>query len=226
MSTAIPKKIAYVGLGNMGSGMASHLATLAQEQGSTLTVWNRSQNKYEHLRASLPGAVFATKLEEVCGSEVIFLSMINDAASTDIVDQLLAHVAKGTVIVDQSSVNPKTSSACGVYCPLTPVANEKSATAVGSEYISAPVFGRPDAAKAGKLIQILSGEPKSLEKVKPLVKSFSKAVLDIGHEVYKGGRLFVFANPSIDVQAHGQRAYHRRNRAARRDVHARRRCWD
>lgn len=48
------------------------------------------------------------------------------------------------------------------------------------------MFGRPDAAKAGKLIQIVAGDAEAKQKVRPLMDTFSRAVIDLGTEVYKG----------------------------------------
>lgn len=70
---------------------------------------------------------------------------------------------------------------------LTPVANEKAAAATGGRYLAAPVFGRPDAAQAGKLIQVVSGDKAAQETVRPLFDVSARAVLNTGAEVYKGG---------------------------------------
>jgi hypothetical protein len=51
------------------------------------------------------------------------------------------------------------------------------------------VFGRPDAAAAGKLIQVVSGDRGAQEKVKPLFDVSARAVLNTGAEVYKGESL-------------------------------------
>lgn len=100
--------IAYLGLGNMGAEIATHLST---SRDTTLTVWNRSQDKYDGLRAHMPNATFAKALDELSNAEVIFLSLLNDQVSSDMVGNLTKIVGQGTIIIDQSSVNPKTSSA-------------------------------------------------------------------------------------------------------------------
>lgn len=69
---------------------------------------------------------------------------------------------------------------------LTEVANEKAAAAAGSTYIAATVFGRPDAAQSGTLIQVLAGPAEQKKTVRPIVEAWSRAVLDVGEEVYKG----------------------------------------
>lgn len=71
-------------------------------------------------------------------------------------------------------------------CELTPVALEKTAAAAGNTYLTCPVFGRPDAAKAGTLIQIVSGKPEAKAVVRPLLEVASRAVIDVGDEVFKG----------------------------------------
>lgn len=63
---------------------------------------------------------------------------------------------------------------------------EKLANSHGNTYLTAPVFGRPDAAAAGTLIQLVSGDAKAKATVRPILEIWSKAVIDIGAEVYKG----------------------------------------
>lgn len=58
---------------------------------------------------------------------------------------------------------------------------------MGASYLSAPVFGRPDAAKSANLVQLLGGDAKAKEIVKPIfVPAVAKRVVDAGDEVAKG----------------------------------------
>lgn len=102
--------LAYLGLGNMGSEISAHLATYASKNNHTLTVWNRSTSKYDGLRDLIKGATFAQDLSEIKGADVVFMMLLNDAASSDVLAKVLEVCGgKPAVIVDQSSVNPKTS---------------------------------------------------------------------------------------------------------------------
>lgn len=58
---------------------------------------------------------------------------------------------------------------------------------MGASYLSAPVFGRPDAAKSANLVQLLGGDAKAKETIKPIfVPAVAKRVVDAGDEVAKG----------------------------------------
>ena len=50
----------------------------------------------------------------------------------------------------------------------------------GHRYVAAPVFGRPDAAEAGKLFVVVAGEPSAVEHAKPLLEALSQRVFVIG----------------------------------------------
>jgi 3-hydroxyisobutyrate dehydrogenase-like beta-hydroxyacid dehydrogenase len=176
--------IAYLGLGNMGAEISARLATYAKDHGHSLTVWNRSQDKYAGLRAKID-ATFAAELEQIRGADVVFLMVLNDQASAEVLARVL-DICPTAVVVDQSSVNPKTS-----------IANEKAAAATGAKYLAAPVFGRPDAAAAGKLIQVVSGDRGAQEKVKPLFDVSARAVLNTGAEVYKATTVKLMGNAMI-----------------------------
>lgn len=101
--------IAYLGLGNMGAEISARLASYATEHGHSLTVWNRSQDKYAGLRDKIK-ATFAAELDEIRGADVVFLMVLNDKASAEVLARVL-EICPAAVVVDQSSVNPKTSSA-------------------------------------------------------------------------------------------------------------------
>ncbi|BEI84144.1 hypothetical protein CcaverHIS002_0407480 [Cutaneotrichosporon cavernicola] len=176
--------IAYLGLGNMGTEISSRLATFSKANNHMLTVWNRSQDKYGYLRAKID-ATFAKDLEEIKGADVVFLMVLNDKASADVLGRVL-EVCPTAIVVDQSSVNPKTS-----------IANEKAAAATGARYLAAPVFGRPDAAAAGKLIQVVSGDKEAQETVRPLFDVSARAVVNTGEEVYKATTVKLMGNAMI-----------------------------
>lgn len=101
--------IAYAGLGNMGAQTSTHLAKYAADNGGKLSVWNRSKDKYPQLKETIAPAEFVDELSDLAAADVIFMAVLNDAAALDVVTQL-SKAAKGAIIVDHSSVNPKTSS--------------------------------------------------------------------------------------------------------------------
>lgn len=64
---------------------------------------------------------------------------------------------------------------------------ERKAAAAGCIYLSCPVFGRPDVARAAKLLLVMAGDQKAKAIVKSiLVPSIGRAVIDAGIEASKG----------------------------------------
>ena len=102
-------KIAYAGLGNMGLAIAPHLSKWAKENGAQFAVWNRTQAKYDELRPNVAeDTQCATDLKDLADSDIVFLSVLNDAATQSVVQTLTDAGFKG-IFVDQSSVRPNTS---------------------------------------------------------------------------------------------------------------------
>ncbi|PKY12278.1 6-phosphogluconate dehydrogenase [Acidithiobacillus marinus] len=147
-------KIGFIGLGQMGSGMAARL----QASGQPLTVFNRSPEKMQGLIDL--GAKAAQSLGDFADADVIFTMLADDHAVNALVmgeDGLLAQMRPGAVHVSCSTISVALSA------QLT-----EAHTRAGQEYVAAPVFGRPDAAAAGKLYLAVAGKPATIERLQPL----------------------------------------------------------
>ena len=100
-------KIAYLGMGTMGRGMAANLI----KAGHDVTVWNRSPERCADLVAS--GAKqAATPAEAVDGAEVVMYCLSDDAAVEDLVwgaGDLLDGVQPGQIVVDMTTLHPSLS---------------------------------------------------------------------------------------------------------------------
>ncbi|XAO25002.1 hypothetical protein I312_103811 [Cryptococcus bacillisporus CA1280] len=173
-------QIGYVGLGNMGTPIFLNLARHAKANGwPAPCAWNIDQSRYDEIRAHNDHLYLCEQLSEVVKrSNVVFTCLLNDPVAEEVYQRLFATVnAKAKIIfVDQSSLKPKTS-----------IELEAAAHKAGASYLSAPVFGRPDAAKSANLVQLLGGDAKAKEIVKPIfVPAVAKRVVDAGDEVAKG----------------------------------------
>ncbi|MES2365896.1 MAG: NAD(P)-dependent oxidoreductase [Pseudomonadota bacterium] len=148
-------KAGFIGLGKMGAGMASRLC----QAGYELTVYNRSRERSQPLIAA--GARAAQNIAEVCDADVVFTMLANDAALSDVTlgpSGILAHLKPGAIHVSCSTVSVALSAQ---------LANAHSEKQQG--FIAAPVFGRPDAAAAGKLFMVAAGKPELIAKIQPLL---------------------------------------------------------
>jgi len=161
-------KIGFIGLGQMGSAMAANLL----KAGHDVTVYNRSRDKAEALVGE--GAKIAATVAEACGGEAVFTMLANDDALSAVAHGdggLLASLGKGAIHISSSTISVALSER------LT-----KEHAAVGQRFVSAPVFGRPEAAAAAKLFVVVAGEPGAVEAVTPLFEAIGQRTFVLGEE--------------------------------------------
>jgi 3-hydroxyisobutyrate dehydrogenase-like beta-hydroxyacid dehydrogenase len=180
------KKIAFLGLGTMGGGMAANL----QKAGHSLTVWNRDAKRTNSFvknganRASTPA-------EAVAGAEIIFYSFSNDQAVDDVVfgkDGILQGVEAGQIALNTTTVHPETS--------------RKEARAFAEkkvEFLDTPVFGSKNEAADGKLWVLAGGDHKAFLKVKPLLEIIGETVHYMG-ENGQGSSMKLVGNLIVAAQ--------------------------
>jgi 3-hydroxyisobutyrate dehydrogenase-like beta-hydroxyacid dehydrogenase len=149
----------------MGSAMAANLLKAGHE----VTVYNRTRAKTEPLVAS--GARIADSLGDACQGDVVFSMLADDAAVENAVygeGGVLSNLAKGAVHVSSSTISVALSKRLA------------SAHAEGGQgYVAAPVFGRPDAAAAGKLFVVAAGSPWALQIAAPLFEAFAQKTFTV-----------------------------------------------
>ena len=152
-------KTAFLGLGNMGSGMASRMLSA----GHPLTVWNRTPEKAAPLVAQ--GAILAhTPEEAAAGADVVISCLMDDTAVRTMFDpagRVVTALNQGAVHLCVSTISPS----CADWLAAAHAAH-------GTLYVSGPVVGRPDAVRAGTLMQFLAGDAAAIERVEPLCSAF------------------------------------------------------
>src|ERR1700726_4573047 len=98
------KTIAYLGLGTMGSGMASNLLKASYQ----LTVWDRTAAKCEPF-ARKGARVAKTPADAVGDADLVMYSLSDDAAVEKVVmgqHGILSAITAGRIAVDMSTVLP------------------------------------------------------------------------------------------------------------------------
>jgi 3-hydroxyisobutyrate dehydrogenase-like beta-hydroxyacid dehydrogenase len=160
-------KVGFIGLGAMGSAMASNLIKAGHE----VTVWNRSPGPTEPL-ASL-GAKVVKTADRAAQGEVLFSMLANDQAvrSVFVDGRLLDGMDQGTVHVNHATIS---------VALARDMAQEHAQR--GLDYVAAPVFGRPDVAAAGKLNILVAGKPHVIERVRPLLEVMGSRIWPLGEE--------------------------------------------
>ncbi len=156
----------FVGLGSMGQPMARNLL----QAGHRVSVWNRSRARAEALAGS--GAALATTPAQAAQSGVVMTMVADDHALEAVTlgpEGVLAGLPAGGVHVSMSTVGTE--------------AVERLARAheeAGRILISAPVFGRPEAAAAAKLFVVAAGREDAVGRVRPLLDSMGQRVFVLG----------------------------------------------
>jgi 3-hydroxyisobutyrate dehydrogenase-like beta-hydroxyacid dehydrogenase len=157
------KKVSYLGLGTMGSGMASNLLKAGYE----LTVWNRSAEKCEPF-ARKGARVGDTPANAVRDADLIMYSLSNDDAVEQVVfgaDGILSGSKAGQTAIDMSTVLPATS-----------LREQEAYAKRGVDFLDAPVFGSKNEAAKAKLWVLAAGKKEAFEKVKPVLEKLGQTV--------------------------------------------------
>jgi len=161
------QKIALLGLGTMGSGMAA--SWLAR--GFDLTIWNRTRAKAEALGAR--GArIAATPREAAAGADIIAAMVADDRASREIwlgENGALAGAKRDAILIEASTLTP------GWARELAGLAQGK-----GCGFLDAPVGGSRRAAAAGQLALFVGGEAATLEAARPALEAVSRKINHLG----------------------------------------------
>lgn len=153
-------KIGFIGLGQMGSGMAANLLKAGHE----VSIYNRSAGKTESLvrmGAKAPGEIATSS-----ASDAVITMLANDEAVESVVfgkAGVLQSLPKNAVHISCSTISVALSQRLAA-------AHE----AAGQNFLSAPVFGRPDAAAAGKLFVVVGGAADVIKSCLPLFEAIGQ----------------------------------------------------
>jgi 3-hydroxyisobutyrate dehydrogenase-like beta-hydroxyacid dehydrogenase len=174
-------KIAFIGLGRMGSGMALNLL----RAGHQVTVYNRSASKAEELaRQGAQMAASPARAAEDCEAA---LSMLADDPALESVtfgaDGLSQGLPPGAAHISHSTIS-------------LAMARRLSAAhaGLGQTYLSAPVFGRPEAAVAKKLIVVVAGQSAAVERYRPLYDAIGRFTVVAGLEPWHANAIKLLGN--------------------------------
>ncbi len=155
-------KAGIVGVGGMGGGVADRLL----DQGWQVTLWNRSDAALERFRGRQGARIVATPAE-AAGDGLVVSFVANDEALREVTlgeTGILAGLTKGGTHVSMSSVSPDLMS------------DLAKAHRPDHNLVGAPVFGRPEAAAAGKLWIALSGDEKGRDAALALLEAVSQSI--------------------------------------------------
>ncbi|WP_230293536.1 3-hydroxyisobutyrate dehydrogenase [Croceicoccus sp. Ery5] len=158
-------KIAFIGLGNMGGGMAANLA----KAGHDISAFDLSEAALAHaVEAGCTG--FASAKEAVAGVDAV-VSMLPNGAIVDAVygNEIIGHAPKGALLVDCSTIDVATARKV-----------ISAAQAAGYDMVDAPVSGGIAAANGGTLTFMVGGTDAAFARAEPVLEPMAKAVIRAG----------------------------------------------
>lgn len=177
-------KVAFLGLGNMGSGIAGNIL----RAGFDVTVWNRSHQKMQPFTESGALGAIAPK-EAVTDADVVVTSLMDDKSVLEILqgeDGFLAAMKPGSVHLCVTTISPEIADQLAI------IHREQ-----GTLFVAGPVLGRPDAAAAGELVSFLAGDKEGIEIVIPVCQTYTKKAVPIGSRASKASALKLSVNYSV-----------------------------
>jgi 3-hydroxyisobutyrate dehydrogenase len=184
--TARPR-IAFLGLGIMGAGMAGRLL----DAGFPLTVYNRSAERSRALEAR--GAIVADSPRAAASeADIVFSMVADDAASRAMWDGdrgALAGARRGSILVECSTLT------VGRVRELA-----DAAARAGCTFVDAPVTGSKMQSAAGELLFLVGAEDDALARIRPALEAMGKTIIHLG-PVGSGALVKLINNFLCGVQA-------------------------
>lgn len=164
----IPMKVAFLGLGAIGTPMARHLAQPPFE----LAVWNRTAAKARTFAAEHPARAASTPAAAAHGARVVVTCLPTSRDVESLLggaDGLLAGLGRGATLVDCTSGDPAGSERIAARLA------ERGVT-----YLDAPVSGGVAGAERGALTIMCGGDAAVLEGARPVLAAFGEKIVHCG----------------------------------------------
>src|SRR5258706_2269889 len=186
-------KIAFIGLGRMGAGMARNLMRAGHE----LAVYNRSPERAEPF-AKEGGRVAGSPAEACAAADIAITMLADDQAVEEVVfgkDGIAAGLKKGGVHVSSSTISTALARRLG-----------HEHAWLRQQYLSAPGFGRPEAAESKKLVVSPAGPAEIVDRCRPVFEAIGRQTIVIGPEAWQANASKLCGNFMIGsmIEAFGE----------------------
>jgi 3-hydroxyisobutyrate dehydrogenase-like beta-hydroxyacid dehydrogenase len=161
-------KLGFLGLGIMGYPMARNLI----QAGHDVAVWSHTTAKAQELASSKGGRFASTPAEAARDAECVFLCVGDSSMSEQVIlgaDGVASGAAKGSVVVDASTVSPSSSRRIGTKLSES-----------GIHFLDAPCTGSKPGAEGGNLTFMIGGDQGVYERVKPYFEPMGKRLFYCG----------------------------------------------
>jgi 3-hydroxyisobutyrate dehydrogenase len=177
----VPDRIAFIGLGIMGSRQAANL----RRAGHELTVFNRTREKAQAWAVEHDAAVADTPREAADGASAV-ITMVVDGPQVEALlfgeDGAVAGAPPGTLFIDCSTIAPADARRIGA-----------ALRDGGHGFVDAPVTGSAPKAQDGTLTIMTGGSDADMARARPLLEAMGRLIVHAG-EVGQGQAVKVISN--------------------------------
>jgi len=181
-------KIAFLGMGLMGSRMATRLL----QAGFEVAVWNRTAAACDVL---IDLGATALKLENIADYPVILICLSDDSAAQQVIEKIRPFWTANRVVVDFSSLSVETTKSLAALAQQDHV-----------HWIDSPVSGGTAGAEQGTLVIFAGGNAEIIQSLSLIYNVLSQRVTRMG-ETGTGqatkicNQLIVAANSTLIAEA-------------------------
>lgn len=158
-------RIGFAGVGVMGGPMAGHLVRAGHE----VRVFNRTPAKAEAWAEKQGGTAWSTPADMAEGCEMVALCVGNDDDVAHVVRAMLPVLKSGAVIIDHTTTSAKIARILAAEAEEYNIA-----------FLDAPVSGGQAGAENGQLAVMVGGDAEAVERARPILDVYSKAVQHMG----------------------------------------------
>ena len=181
------KRIAFLGLGAMGSRMAKHLL----QQGKEVVVYNRTPERATELKEF--GAQVADSPRQAAEGAEMVLSIVRDIQASRAIwlneeTGAVGGLSPDSIAIESSTVTPEWARELSAAIAVS-----------GAEFLDAPVVGSRPQADAAQLIWLAGGNTEAVEKVRSTLLLMGSAVHHTG-QVGSGNSMKLAVNALLGIQ--------------------------
>jgi 3-hydroxyisobutyrate dehydrogenase len=159
-------RIAFIGLGHMGGGMAPNLAKAGHE----VLAFDLIPEALE--KAAKAGCIAAASAAEAVKNAEVVITMLPAAQHVRAVfeNDIAPNAKPGSLLIDCSTIDVASAREIGA-----------GLEELGFDFVDAPVSGGIAAAAGGALTFMVGGSDKAFERARPILEPMAKAVIHAGH---------------------------------------------
>ena len=181
-------RVALLGTGLLGSAFADGMLSRG---GAELTVWNRTRANAEPL-AALGARVVDTPAEAVRGADRVHMVLFDDATVDETIEKLKPGLADRAVLIDHTTTLPAATAE-----------RAKRLAKEGVQFLDAPVFMSPAAARSAQGMMLVAGDARTFAKVRDDLERMTGELWHVGERADLAASYKLFGNAMLVAMGGG-----------------------